>query len=310
MLDRRRFLLAAGSAVAALGTPALAHAPAAQPETPASPPMPPARKRDIKKAVKYGMIEPGSTVLDKFRLLRSIGFEGVEMDSPNDLPLEEVLAARAETGLEIPSVVDSVHWHKPLGDPDPGVRAEGVKALESAIRDAKAYGATTVLLVPAIVDQGVAYADAYQRSQDEVRKVLPLCKETGVRIAIENVWNNFLLSPLEAARYTDEIDPVWVGWHFDIGNVVAYGWPEHWIRALGKRIWKLDVKEYSRRKRDEEGRWKGFEVAIGDGDCGWPRVMAALDEVGYSGWAAAEVPGGDEARLREIRERMERVLSM
>ena len=143
----------------------------------------------------------------------------------------------------------------------------------------------------------------------EIRAVLPLAAQLQVRIALENVWNNFLLSPLEAARYVDELDSPWVGWYFDGGNVVRYGWPEHWVRTLGPRLLKLDVKEYSRTKRDQEGRWKGFDVKIGDGDCDWPAVMSALAAIKYKGWATAEVPGGDARRLREIADRMDRVLA-
>ncbi len=276
-------------------------------------PPPPRPARMLKKAVKYGMVEAGSSVQEKFQILRDIGFDGVELDTPGNLKAEEVLKAKEATGLQVPGVVDSQHWSKPLSHRDPAIRDQGRKALETALRDCKAFGGTTVLLVPAIVNQETSYADAYTRSQEEIRKALPLAKELGVRIAIENVWNNFLLSPLEAARYTDEFNaPDLIGWHFDPGNIVTYGWPEQWIRTLGKRVLKIDVKEYSRALRDREGLWKGFNVEIGEGDCDWPAVVAALDEVGYgsggSGWAAAEVTGGDENRLRDIHSRMCRVL--
>src|SRR5690606_23282712 len=88
--------------------------------------------------------------------------------------------------------------------------------------------------------------------------------------------------------------------YFDVGNVVNFGWPEQWVRILGRRIVKLDVKEFSRSKRDAEGLWKGFDVEIGEGDCDWPAVMAALDEVGFAGWATAEVAGGGRERLAGI----------
>jgi hexulose-6-phosphate isomerase len=127
---------------------------------------------------------------------------------------------------------------------------------------------------------------------------------------IENVWNNFLLSPLEAARYVDEFDADSVGWYFDVGNVVRFGWPDQWIRILGQRIGKLDIKEYSREKQKNEGLWKGFQVEIGEGDCDWPAVRKALLEIEYHGWATAEVRGGDRTRLQEIAERMDRVLDL
>ncbi|HZW10056.1 MAG TPA: sugar phosphate isomerase/epimerase family protein [Phycisphaerales bacterium] len=264
----------------------------------------------LRKALKYGMIAPGATVLEKFHVAKRCGFEGIELDSPGGPPPAEVLEARERTGVEVPGVVDSVHWNQTLGDPDAGVRAAGLGALRTAIRDCHAYGGGSVLLVPAVVRQEIAYGDAYKRSQEEIRRVVPLAEELGIKIAFENVWNNFLLSPVEAARYVDEFGSAAVGFHFDVGNIVLYGWPEHWIRTLGPRILRLDIKEYSRQKLDAEGRWKGFDVEIGEGDCGWDRVMQALRDIGYNGWAAAEVAGGDEARLSDIARRMDRVFAM
>ena len=180
--------------------------------------------------------------------------------------------------------------------------------LETAIKECKKYGGSTVLLVPAVVNANVSYADAYKRSHAEIAKVLPLAESLSIKIAIENVWNNFLLSPLEAKRYVDSFQSAWIGWYFDVGNIVRYGWPEQWIRVLGKRIFKLDIKEFSRKKSNAEGLWKGFRVKIGDGDCGWPKVVEALKEIDYRGWATAEVGGGDAERLKDIKARMDRVL--
>ena len=263
----------------------------------------------IKKAVKFGMVqEEGLSILEKFQLLKDLGFDGVEMDSPSDLDRDEVIAARDATGLPIHGVVDSVHWVKTLSDPDAAVRAEGLEGLKTALDDAHAYGASTALLVPAVVRKNVSYAEAYQLSQAEIRKVLPIAEETGVSIAIENVWNMFLLSPLECARYIDEFESEAIGWYFDVGNIVNYGWPEHWIHTLGHRILKLDIKEYSRGKRDREGPYAGFNVPLGEGDCDWSEVVKALDAIGYEGWATAEIAGGDTARLQEIARRMDRIL--
>lgn len=271
-------------------------------------PGPRAASGRIKKAVKFGMVEEELSILDKFKLLKALGFDGVEMDSPSDLDRDEVIAARDAAGLPIHGVVDSVHWRKTLSDPDPAVRAEGLDGLKTALDDAHAYGASTVLLVPAVVNKDVSYDDAYRRSQEEIRKALPMAEELGVKIAIENVWNRFLLSPLECARYIDAFESPWIGAYFDVGNVVTFGWPEHWIRILGPRILKLDVKEYSRQKRDEEGPYAGFRVELGEGDCDWPTVVGALEDIGYEGWATAEIPGGDAERLRMIAERMDHIL--
>ena len=263
----------------------------------------------IRKAVKFGMVQEESlSIVEKFQLLKDLGFDGVELDSPSDLDRDEVIAARDSVGLPIHGVVDSVHWQKTLSDADPAVRAEGLAGLRTALDDASAYGASTVLLVPAVVNKGVSYADAYERSQAEIRKVLPMAKDLGVKIAIENVWNMFLLSPLECARYVDEFESEEIGWYFDVGNIVNYGWPEHWIRTLGHRILKLDIKEYSRSKRDQEGPYAGFGVPLGEGDCDWPEVVTALEDIGYEGWATAEIAGGDTDRLREIAMRMDRIL--
>ena len=190
------------------------------------------------------------------------------------------------------------------------MRAEGLEALQQTLRDAKRYGASSVLLVPAVVNKEVTYAEAYTRSQAEIRKAIPLAEELGVKIAIENVWNQFLLSPLEAARYVDEFNSPAVGWHFDVGNFLNYGWPEQWIRILGKRIQKLHIKEFSRKKRDNEGLWKGFDVKFLEGDNDWPAVMKALDDIGYTGWAITEQAGGDSPEgLKDLADRLEKILA-
>ena len=296
--DRRELVIAgaAGGVAAALGAlPASA-------QVAASP-------RRFKKAVMLGMVQHHGPLLERFRLLRDCGFDGVEVDSPSDLRTEELLAAKRATGLEVEGTVDSAHWSKPLSDPDPRVRDEGRAALLRSIEDCAAWGGTSVLLVPAVVNEHVAYDEAWERSSAEIKQVLPAAERARVKIAIENVWNNFLLSPLEAARYVDQFQSPWVGWHFDVGNVITYGWPEQWIPILGARILKLHIKEYSRKKRDELGRWKGFEVELGEGDNRWPEVVKALREIGYDGWATAEVGGGEKERLLDISRRMDAILA-
>lgn len=294
-MTRRDFVKITGSAAAvtALGVPAIGD------EAP----------RAIRKAVKLGMVQVDGSLLDKFTLLKQLGFDGVEPSSPNNHDNDEMIAARDATGLDIHGVVNSLHWKKPFSSPDPAIRAAGRDGLETALRDCKAYGGTSVLVVPAVVNKQTSYADAYRRSQDEIRRVLPLAEEMDIRILFENVWNNFLLSPIEAARYVDEFESDHIGWYFDVGNVVNYGWPEHWISTLGKRIVKLDIKEFSKKRRDDEGLWKGFGVKLLEGDCDWPTVMQTLDHVGYSGWATAEIAGGGPERLAEIAERMDRIFA-
>jgi hexulose-6-phosphate isomerase len=269
---------------------------------------PTASKRPIRKAIMWATVGMKATLAEKMKAIKAAGFEGVEMMS--HLDQDEVLRARDDTGLTIPSVCGERHWSKPLTHADPKVREEGLEALKQTLKDAKRYGATSVLLVPGIVNKETSYTDAYTRSQSEIRKAIPVAEELGVKIAIENVWNNFLLSPLEAARYVDEFNSPLVGWHFDVGNIITYGWPEHWIRVLGKRTLKLHIKEFSRKKRDTEGLWKGFNVEFLQGDNNWPEVMKALDEVGYNGWGIAEQPGADSPEgLQKLSDGMSRIFA-
>lgn len=255
----------------------------------------------IKIAVKYHMVQEKVSVLEKFKLLKELGYDGVELEAPSSkLDRTEVLKARDESGLPIHGVVDSVHWKQTLSDPDPAVQEIGRNTLKLAIDDAKAYGASTVLLVPAVVNEKVSYDDAYKRSQANIRQVLPYAQEQGIKIAIENVWNGFLLSPLEFARYLDEFESPSIGAYFDIGNVVKFGWPEQWVRILGPRIIKLDVKEYSHKEL--------FAPKLGEGDVRWAAVKQAITDIGYQGFATAEIKGGDKAYLKDVADRMNRLL--
>ena len=248
-------------------------------------------KRNLKKGIMWGTLGVKGSVMEKMKAAKEAGYDGAEMNSHMDQ--DEVLRARDAVGMEIPSVCGAHHWSKPLSHPDPKVRQEGLEALQQTLRDGKRYGATSILLVPGVVSKEVSYTEAYTRSQAEIKKAVPLAEELGVKIAIENVWNQFLLSPMEAARYVDEFNSPAVGWHFDAGNIINYGWPEQWIRVLGKRIQKFHIKEFSRKRRDNEGLWKGFDVKFLEGDNDWPGIMKAVDDIGYHGWMITEQGGGD-----------------
>jgi hexulose-6-phosphate isomerase len=299
--NRRAFLKRTGS-VAAFATLSSFSVLAAEKETV------PGHKRSIKKAIMYGTIGVKGSVLEQFQAVAAAGFQGVEPNS--HMNQDEVVKARDATGLKTPSVCCDTHWKLTLSDPDPAVREKGLQGLQQALRDAHRYGASSVLLVPAVVSKQVSYADAYKRSQEQIRKALPLAEEFQVRIAIENVWNYFLLSPLEAARYVDEFNSPWVGWHFDVGNVINFGWPEQWIRILNKRIAKLHIKEFSRRKAQTQGAGAGFDVEFLKGDDDWPAVMRALDEIGYDGWGIAEQPGADSPEgLKKLSQEMDRIFA-
>jgi hexulose-6-phosphate isomerase len=261
-----------------------------------------------------GMCTEGTTLLDKFKILRDAGFEGVELNSPDpNLKTDDVLSASRQTGITVHGVVDSTHWSIPLNVPDPTARKKAIEDLKTAIHDAKSWGASSVLLVPAVVNKDLPYDSAWELSAASIREALPVAEECKIRIAIENVWNNFHLSPLEAARYVDEFKSPWVCWHLDLGNLEAFGWGEQWTRILGKRVWKLHIKEYSRKKLDSEGRWKGF-VDLLEGDNNWPAIMKALDDIGYtsgeSRWATAEVGGGDAKRMKDVSEKMDKIFAM
>jgi len=267
-------------------------------------------KREFKKGIWFAAV-PGKSPLEKFQAAKTAGFDGVEL--PSHLDQDEILRARDETGVAVATVACGQHA-RALSHADPAKRTEAVAGVEQALRDAKRYGANSVLAVPGGVDEQHAYADTYTRVQDGIKKVIPLAEELGVKIGFENVWNHFLLSPLEAARFVDEFNSPVAAWHFDVGNMIYLGWPEHWIHALGKRICKLHIKEYSRAKLNTQGQRAGFAVEYLDGDCDWPTVMKALDEIGYRGWATAEPawkPAGvdDAVRLRQISDLLDKIFA-
>src|SRR5688572_19479540 len=178
--------------------------------------------------------------------------------------------------------------------------------METSLRNAKLWGADTVLLVPAVVDPKTGYSDAYTRSQKVIReRVLPLAKELKIIIGIEEVWNKFLLSPMEFARYVDEFDSPWVRAYFDIGNVVLYGYPQDWIRTLGKRIVKIHLKDFAMDRSNGRFYWKN----PGEGDVEWPEVRKAISEIGFDGFITTEIGGGDAAYLKDVVARLDRFLA-
>jgi len=198
-------------------------------------------------------------------------------------------------------VVDSIHWNTRLSDPDEEVRQKGLEGLLTAIKASKAYGGTSVLLVPGVVNKEVTYDQCWERSIEQIQKALPLAKEQNIQILMENVWNNFLPDPKETARFIDELDSDMVGAYFDVGNTVKYSPPHEWVPILGPRIKKLDIKDF--------GKGKGFGAKLLEGDVDWPKVMANLREIDYQGWATAEISGGGRERLTEIADRMDRIFA-
>ena len=268
------------------------------------------KKPDLKKSLVFGMINEDLSMLDKFKLVKDLGFDGVELNSPNDFNTREILEAKEKSGIELPTVINKDHWSKPLSDPDPAVRAACIESVAISLQDIKDYGGDTVLVVPGVVNDKVSYEQAYIQSQASIRELIPIAEKTGMQIALENVWNNFILSPMEAKRYIDEINHPLIGWYFDIGNILRYGWPEHWIETLQSRIMKLHMKEYSRDIMFNEGVRKGFGVELLEGDNNWPVVMKAINNIDYKGeWITAEVKGGDRERLLDVSQRMDRIIN-
>lgn len=270
----------------------------------------PKNKIMMKKSVGIGMIKEDLSLTDKFKLIKDLGFHGVELNSPLDMKISDVLSAKAKAGIELPSVVNKDHWSKPLSDPDPQIRQQCIASVAKSLEEVKELGGDTVLVVPGVVNENVSYEQAYYNSQNAIRELIPYAEKTGMQIALENVWNNFILSPIEAKRFVDEINHPLVGWYFDIGNILRYGWPEHWIKTLNSRIMKLHAKEYSRELMNSKGIWEGFKVDLLKGDNNWPIVMKTVSEINYSGgWLTAEISGGDRNHLREISAQMDKIIS-
>ncbi|WP_298648422.1 sugar phosphate isomerase/epimerase family protein [uncultured Proteiniphilum sp.] len=267
-------------------------------------------KVTLKKALGYGMIKEELSLTDKFKLVKDLGFDGIELNTPSEFRISELLEAKAGSGIELPSVVNKDHWSSPLSDPDPAVRKKCIGSVAQSLQEVKELGGDTVLVVPGVVNEKVPYEQAYITSQDSIRELIPYAEKTGMQIGLENVWNNFLLSPVEAKRYVDEINHPLVGWYFDIGNVLRYGWPEHWISTLNRRIVKLHIKEFSRELMNSKGLWEGFKVDLLKGDNNWPVVMKGIREIKHTGgWLTAEVPGGDRNHLKNISAQMDRIIS-
>ncbi len=257
----------------------------------------------IKKGLVLDMAPKHLSYADRFKMVRDAGFDAVQTyTTPDSHEVDEIKNAAEAAGVRIDSVMNMAHWEFPLSSADPTVVAKSLEGMRTSLHNAKSWGCGYVLLVPAVVNAEIGYQDAWTRSQANIRTLLPLAEELKVVIALEDVWNKFLLSPLEFARYVDEFQSPWVKIWFDVGNVVLYGYPQDWIRTLGKRIVELHVKDFKLAK--DRFSW----VNLGDGDVNWPEVRKALAEIGYRGTATAEIEGGDAAYLRDVSLRMDRLV--
>lgn len=305
-MDRKHFIKSASLlAGGALLSPALAQAanglaPAGQ-----------TASGKLKTGLGFGMITEELSLIDKFKLVKDLGFDGIEFNGPVDIPVKELRDAANKTGVQIPSLVNKDHWSKPLSDPDPSVRQFTIDSVAKTLEEVKELGGDTVLVVPGVVNDSVSYEQAYNNALQSVRKLIPHVERTGMKVGLENVWNNFVLSPVEAKRFLDEIDHPLIGWYFDVGNILRYGWPEHWVETLGNRIVKLHAKEFSRAKMNDEGLWKGFSVDLLEGDVNWPLVMQTLRDTGYQGeWLIAELGGGDRQYLQKVSSQLTQIVNL
>jgi hexulose-6-phosphate isomerase len=264
----------------------------------------------IHRAVEYSMLPESKSIPERFQMARDAGFERIECPTTPDQSKAEAMKNAAEkAGIKIHSVMNMGHWEYPLSSSDPAVVEKSLDGARTSLRNAHFWGADTVLIVPAVVNEKTSYRDAYTRSQVSIRKLIPLAEQLKVIIAIEEVWNKFLLSPIEFAKYIDEFNTPWVRAYFDVGNVQLYGYPADWIRTLGNRIVKLHIKDF--RFRHERGTEKSVAewVPLLEGDIDWKAVYEALKDIGFHGTATTELPGGDEAYLREVYKRLTMFLS-
>ena len=261
----------------------------------------------IQKGLVAGMLPKKLSYADRFKMARDAGFDVVQTYTTDDQrEAEEIKKASDVSGLKIDSVMNMAHWKYPLSSGDPEDIKKSMQGMETSLRNAKFWGADAVLLVPAVVNAKTSYRDAWTRSQEQIRKLLPLAEELRVEISVEEVWNKFLLSPLEFSTYIDEFKSPLIRAWFDVGNVVLFGYPQDWIRTLGKRIDKLHLKDFKR--AGSSFQW----VNLGEGDIDWAEVRAALAEIDFSGSATVELDSVDdsiaEGYLRDVSQRVDHLL--
>jgi hexulose-6-phosphate isomerase len=263
-----------------------------------------AKKPGIRKGVLLGMLPKEMSYADRCKLAVDVGFQELECPTiEDDREAAEIKKAADAAKLPIHSVMNMAHWKFPLSSGDPEVIAQSMKGMETSLRNAHFWGADCVLLVPAVVNPETPYKDAWTRSQQQIRKLIPLAEKYKVVIGVEDVWNKFLLSPVEFAQYVDSFRSPWLRAYFDVGNIVFYGYPQDWIRTLGNRIVKLHFKDFRYRKGQTE--W----VNLRDGDINWPEVHKALNEIAFAGTATVELRGGDREYLADVSKRVDLILS-
>jgi len=303
--SRREFLKSSGTTVCSTGLTVcgLAELLAASPASSGVLTTPPPGPLSIKKGVLLDMMPAKLSYADRMKMARDVGFEVIQAaTTPDEHEAEEIKKAADGANVRVDSVMNMDHWKYPLSSSDSAVVEKSLAGMRTSLHNAKLWGSDAVLLVPAVVSPQTSYREAWSRSQKEIRKLLPLAEELKIVIAIEEVWNKFLLSPLEMATYIGEFKSPWIQAWFDVGNVLLYGYPQDWIRTLGKSIAKVHLKDFKRKENSYE--W----VNLGDGDVDWEAVREAFREIGYAGSAITELKGGDETYLRDVSRRVDRLV--
>lgn len=279
----------------------------------------------MKIGINQWCFASGYTVEKCFELARAAGFDGVELNvnqvtesgSVNELGLTldttvseatEIKQMAEKYGLELPSVSTGLHWQYSLTSNDEHAREKGKEIVVKMLELAKAIGADTVLVVPGVVTSDVSYRTAYDRALGAFKELAAEAEKFQVNIGVENVWNKFLLSPLEMRRFIDEIGSPWVGAYFDAGNVLVSGFAPHWVEILGDTIKKVHVKDF----RTEVGNIHGF-TSLFEGDMDWEKLMAALKAVGYDSYLTAELSPyrfDPDALIRDTADKLKTVISL
>ena len=246
---------------------------------------------------------PAGSLQDTFTLAKDAGFEGIEVAlnaegeinlTSTEAELQQVKQLAKDSGLALYSLVCGMCWDSFLSDTNAANRQKAMDTVKKQLETAAILGCESILVLPGCVNAEFAapgyvadYATCYDTALESVNKLKETAEQYKVEIALENVWNKFLLSPVEMRDFIDKVNSPYVGSYFDVGNALANGYPEHWIHALGDRIKKVHFKDY----RVAAGGLHGF-VDLLAGDVNYPAVMAALADIGYDGWVSAEmIPG-------------------
>ena len=311
--ERRSFLATIAVGALATGGAIEAHETA---EAEVSPIVAPPEGKPILLSCKLGMIAKKAegkdlSVVERLRLAKQAGFDGVDFDEAGSFTPEQVRQAVRESGVFVHNAINHAHWSQRLTSANEAERAQGRKNIEHCLRVAHAAGGSGVLIVVGSGNDGAA-DEIDERARQEIKKLLPLAASLGQPILFENVWNKMHYdhdappeqSPERFIRFVDSFNSPWVGMYYDIGNHWKYGQPREWLNAFGRRTVKLDVKGFSRAKN------KFVDITSADDDVPWKEVQKGLEEIGFAGWTTAEVGGGGLERLVTVREQMQKAFGL